>query len=47
MSAAHEMITANNQLFERDLGLDSPMKLPRGPNKLWTEGGLLYALPMR
>ena len=21
--------------------------LPRGPNRLWTQGGLLYALPMR
>jgi general L-amino acid transport system substrate-binding protein len=35
------------EMFERDLGQGSVMKLPRGPNNLWTQGGLMYALPMR
>jgi general L-amino acid transport system substrate-binding protein len=33
--------------FERHLGSDSPVGLPRGLNDLWTRGGLLYALPLR
>ena len=28
-------------------GSDTSIDLPRGPNKLWTQGGLIYALPMR
>jgi general L-amino acid transport system substrate-binding protein len=35
------------EMFERDLGSGSERKLPRGPNNLWTQGGLMYALPMR
>jgi len=35
------------EMYERDLGSGSVMKLPRGANKLWTEGGLMYALPIR
>jgi general L-amino acid transport system substrate-binding protein len=35
------------ELYERTMGPDTPVALPRGPNRLWTEGGLLYALPMR
>jgi general L-amino acid transport system substrate-binding protein len=34
-------------IYERNLGSNSPLKLPRGPNKLWSEGGLLYAPPLR
>ena len=33
--------------FERNLGKDTPMKLERGLNDLWTRGGLMYALPLR
>jgi general L-amino acid transport system substrate-binding protein len=33
--------------FERNLGMSSPMKLQRGPNALWTEGGLQYSPPFR
>ncbi|MCR4523966.1 MULTISPECIES: amino acid ABC transporter substrate-binding protein [Bosea] len=33
--------------FERNLGMNSPMKLQRGPNALWTEGGLQYSPPFR
>ncbi len=35
------------EVFERNLGKDSPLLLPRGVNTLWTQGGLLYAPPMR
>ena len=33
--------------FERNLGLKSPLSLPRGVNNLWTKGGLMYAPPIR
>ncbi len=33
------------EMFDRDLGQQSPMKMPREPNALWTEGGALYACP--
>ena len=35
------------ELFERNLGSQSPLKLPRGLNKLWNQGGLHYAPPLR
>ncbi len=35
------------EMYERDLGAGSIMKLPRGANKLWTQGGLMYAMPIR
>lgn len=33
--------------FDRNLGSRSPIKLPRGPNALWTAGGLQYSPPFR
>jgi general L-amino acid transport system substrate-binding protein len=42
-----EAVGNYGEIFERDLGPGSAMKLPRGPNNLWTHGGLLYALPLR
>jgi general L-amino acid transport system substrate-binding protein len=33
------------EMFERNLGRDSALKLERGPNRLWTQGGLMYAPP--
>jgi general L-amino acid transport system substrate-binding protein len=35
------------EIYERNLGAKSPAKLPRGLSRLWTEGGLLYAPPIR
>jgi general L-amino acid transport system substrate-binding protein len=35
------------EIFERDLGAGTPLKLLRGPNNLWTKGGLIYALSIR
>jgi general L-amino acid transport system substrate-binding protein len=35
------------EIFERNLGNGSPLKLPRGANNLWDKGGLIYAPPIR
>jgi general L-amino acid transport system substrate-binding protein len=35
------------EVFERNLGKDSPIGLARGMNDLWTRGGLMYAIPLR
>jgi len=35
------------EIYERTMGENTPVALPRGPNNLWTNGGLMYALPMR
>jgi general L-amino acid transport system substrate-binding protein len=35
------------EIFDRNLGQGSPVKLARGLNRLWTDGGLLYAPPFR
>ena len=35
------------QIFERNVGDKSPLKLDRGLNDLWTHGGLMYAIPIR
>lgn len=35
------------EVFERNLGAGSVLKLPRGVNALWTDGGLMYAMPFR
>jgi len=33
--------------YERNLGPNSPLGIPRGANKLWSDGGLQYAPPFR
>ena len=35
------------EVFDRNLGAGSPLELKRGPNALWTQGGLMYAPPLR
>jgi general L-amino acid transport system substrate-binding protein len=35
------------EIYDRSLGPNTPLNIPRGPNKQWTEGGLLYAPPYR
>jgi len=35
------------EIFERHVGLNTPLQLPRGINSLWTKGGLMYAMPVR
>lgn len=34
-------------VFERNLGAGTPLKIKRGQNALWSEGGLQYAIPIR
>ena len=33
--------------FDRNVGMGSPLKLERGLNRLWSQGGLQYAPPIR
>ena len=33
------------EIYERHLGPNATLSLPRGQNRLWSEGGLLYAPP--
>jgi general L-amino acid transport system substrate-binding protein len=35
------------EVFERNVGAKSQLKLPRGLNGLWSKGGLMYAIPYR
>jgi general L-amino acid transport system substrate-binding protein len=35
------------EIFERNLGTGSALKLSRGLNALWSKGGLMYAVPFR
>jgi general L-amino acid transport system substrate-binding protein len=35
------------EVFERNIGAGSPLKIARGINALWTKGGLQYAPPIR
>ena len=35
------------EIYERNLGEDTPLRLKRGLNKLYTEGGLFYSPPLK
>lgn len=35
------------EVFERNLGQSSPLKIARGLNALWTKGGIQYGMPIR
>ena len=35
------------EVFERNVGADSPLQIERGLNALWKDGGLQYAPPFR
>lgn len=47
--AVKVIATAGNygEIYERNLGSASKVKLVRGQNELWSRGGLLYAPPVR
>jgi general L-amino acid transport system substrate-binding protein len=34
-------------IFDRNLGVHTPLGLERGMNRLWTNGGLMYSPPFR
>jgi general L-amino acid transport system substrate-binding protein len=42
-----EQVGNYGEVFERTLGADSPLRIERGVNALWTNGGLVYAPPLR
>jgi len=47
---AYRMIKAvgnYGEIFERNVGMGSPLKIARGLNALWSKGGLQYAPPIR
>lgn len=44
---AIQQVGSYSEIFERNLGLGSRLKLARGLNALWTKGGLMYAAPFR
>ncbi len=35
------------EIFERHVGVNTPLGLERGQNQIWTRGGLMYAPPAR
>ncbi|MGI9423733.1 MAG: amino acid ABC transporter substrate-binding protein [Hyphomicrobiaceae bacterium] len=35
------------EIYDRNFGKGSPLNLPRGVNKLWTDGGLIYGFPIK
>lgn len=35
------------EIFERNVGVDTPLKIERGLNALWTNGGLMYSPPFK
>jgi len=36
-----------SEIFERNVGINTPLHLERGQNALWTHGGMIYAPPIR
>jgi general L-amino acid transport system substrate-binding protein len=42
-----EAVGNYSEIYERNVGPDTPLGLERGVNALWTDGGLLYAPPYR
>lgn len=47
MARALKAVGNYGEIFERNVGPKSPLKLPRGANNLWNKGGLMYAYPVR
>ena len=35
------------EVYDRNVGANSPLKIPRGLNHLWSDGGIQYAPPIR
>jgi general L-amino acid transport system substrate-binding protein len=44
---ALEAVGNYGEIFERNVGKNSPLKLDRGLNKPWNQGGIMYAPPIR
>ena len=35
------------EIYEKNVGMGSPLRFARGVNALWSKGGLMYPLPLR
>lgn len=44
---AIEAVGNYGEIFDRNLGANSVLKIDRGTNKLWNKGGILFAPPIR
>ena len=44
---AIKLVGNYGEIFERNVGQGSPLRIQRGQNALWTRGGLQYAPPVR
>jgi general L-amino acid transport system substrate-binding protein len=42
-----EKVGNYGEIYERNLGPNTPLGMPRGMNRLWTDGGLMYSPPFR
>jgi general L-amino acid transport system substrate-binding protein len=42
-----KMVGNYGEVFERNVGVDTPLKLERGLNALWTKGGIMYTPPFK
>jgi general L-amino acid transport system substrate-binding protein len=47
MARAVKAVGNYGEIFERNVGPNSDLHLPRGSNNLWNKGGLMYAPPVR
>jgi general L-amino acid transport system substrate-binding protein len=47
MERAIKQVGNYGEIFERNVGQKTPLKLARGLNDLWTKGGLMYPIPLR
>jgi general L-amino acid transport system substrate-binding protein len=47
MARALKAVGNYGEMFDRNVGAKSALKLPRGINALWNKGGILYAPPIR
>jgi general L-amino acid transport system substrate-binding protein len=42
-----KMVGNYGEIYDRNVGPDTPIGLERGVNALWIDGGLMYAMPVR
>ena len=42
-----KMVGNYGEVFERNVGMSTPLKIERGLNALWTKGGLMYTPPFK
>ena len=42
-----KQVGSYKDIYDRNFGDKSPLKLPRGLNAQWTDGGLLYGFPIK